>query len=525
LLIKKFYIGEEIIRIIKGDMLRKIILTLFILILFSIPILAETLTINHEVGRDYITIAVSGGSYSKIIEFNGPGINAKTVEFNEGVNTRKILLQSEVGIYVPGIYTFTIEPTGAEKISKEFTLELSDLKSCEFNGDYIKNNQCVPNESPKKCDDSILIDNCIDCSCSGDKICDNNETSVTLGKCVHCDVDDKVVKNSECVYSKLTEDRYKGQICVMGDIVEDCSYCNNGCPTNEICCLNENINECKNNLNKCVLPGVRVVTTNITEEVNITAANITKVDNDTKVVLPTKKIVVGGESVSGCSVSGYNIPSGLCVNNVIPMGSSDDYFSMQCDCSTLGNADADGDGFDSVDFVGGRDCDDTNPLINPLAIESCGPDVNNNNGVDENCDGVDLNCDFSCDRDEDGERDSSRWYCLGNDCNDGNANIFSGNVEICGDSLDNNCNDEVDEDCICTDGDTQVIKGIIENGIEKCVEGKRWDVVKEANMSSLIYANYNGNSYDGSVEAFVDDEIEFIVKIYCPEGGCEIEVI
>jgi hypothetical protein len=35
----------------------------------------------------------------------------------------------------------------------------------------------------------------------------------------------------------------------------------------------------------------------------------------------------------------------------------------------------------------------------------------------------------------------------GVDCNDGNASIYPGAVEICGDGIDNNCNDQIDEGC------------------------------------------------------------------------------
>ncbi|NOY89657.1 MAG: hypothetical protein GXP55_00510 [Deltaproteobacteria bacterium] len=56
------------------------------------------------------------------------------------------------------------------------------------------------------------------------------------------------------------------------------------------------------------------------------------------------------------------------------------------------NADADGDGHDSVD-CGGNDCDDANAAINPGAIEVCDSDVDNDcNGLADAADGVCVPC-------------------------------------------------------------------------------------------------------------------------------------
>jgi hypothetical protein len=77
------------------------------------------------------------------------------------------------------------------------------------------------------------------------------------------------------------------------------------------------------------------------------------------------------------------------------------------------------------------DCDDTNPDINPRAVEDLSCD-----GIDQNCDGVD-----NCDRDGDGSPTPA-------DCNDLDANVHPGAVEV-------NCNG-VDDDCYdgeCCDND------------------------------------------------------------------------
>ena len=91
-------------------------------------------------------------------------------------------------------------------------------------------------------------------------------------------------------------------------------------------------------------------------------------------------------------------------------------------------ADADGDGFISGSGPG-TDCNDANPNIRPGAPEA--PE----NGVDEDCDGVDA-IDF--DRDKDGQIRPA-------DCDDTNPNIKPGAIEIPGNAVDENC-DEITPD-------------------------------------------------------------------------------
>ncbi|MBU1743229.1 MAG: putative metal-binding motif-containing protein [Proteobacteria bacterium] len=99
------------------------------------------------------------------------------------------------------------------------------------------------------------------------------------------------------------------------------------------------------------------------------------------------------------------------------------------------------------------ECDDTNSLINPIAVEVCA------NGVDDNCDGqIDEGCGgpppppAQCvDTDADGYA-----VCVGGctlavgdacgDCNDVAGLIHPGVVEVC-DSVDNDCDGLVDEGC------------------------------------------------------------------------------
>ncbi len=109
--------------------------------------------------------------------------------------------------------------------------------------------------------------------------------------------------------------------------------------------------------------------------------------------------------------------------------------------------DADGDGYYAERDCGTAiDCNDRNADIYPGAMEICG------DGRDQDCDGKETACQpVPADVDDDGDGYSENQ----GDCNDRNANIFPGAVEIC-DNLDNDCDGSVDEGNVCqtcTDAD------------------------------------------------------------------------
>lgn len=117
------------------------------------------------------------------------------------------------------------------------------------------------------------------------------------------------------------------------------------------------------------------------------------------------------------------------------------------------DVDADGDTFNAVAH-GGSDCNDTNSDINPNADELC-------DGIDNDCDSnidddtsVDAS-EFFADTDGDtyGDATSSQFSCStptgyvndDTDCDDTNSDIYPGANEACNDSVDNDCDTEVDE--------------------------------------------------------------------------------
>jgi hypothetical protein len=95
--------------------------------------------------------------------------------------------------------------------------------------------------------------------------------------------------------------------------------------------------------------------------------------------------------------------------------------------------DADGDGYEA----GADDCDDIDPTVNVGEAERC------DDGIDDDCDGaIDEGCEEASgpvDADGDGYTDML-------DCDDGDATVNPGALEICGDRVDNNCDGDLDEE-------------------------------------------------------------------------------
>jgi hypothetical protein len=169
---------------------------------------------------------------------------------------------------------------------------------------------------------------------------------------------------------------------------------------------------------------------------------------------------------------GYGNPGIASTGTVQPVG----YINDNTDCNdadaTLNPAtkwylDLDGDGYYTNIVVscaspgsgyyqtrtGGGDCDDNNSAVHPGATEIA-------DGIDNNCNGqadeglLDL---FYLDADGDGYGNSSTVYqgiappvgyvSNGTDCDDANAAVNPGAIEICGNGIDDNCSGPIDEGC------------------------------------------------------------------------------
>jgi hypothetical protein len=141
-------------------------------------------------------------------------------------------------------------------------------------------------------------------------------------------------------------------------------------------------------------------------------------------------------------------------------------------CSTDPNdIDNDKDGFTENQ----NDCDDNNSDIHPDAKEVCG------DGIDQDCNGKDLACSADpndIDNDKDGFTENQ------NDCNDENPNINPDAKEICDDSIDQNCNGEINEGCEEPPTPSEILppkllspkeNRTMDNGCDVGDDGIKWD--------------------------------------------------
>ena len=100
------------------------------------------------------------------------------------------------------------------------------------------------------------------------------------------------------------------------------------------------------------------------------------------------------------------------------------------------------------------DCNDNDAAINPGAVEICGDNIDNNcsGQIDEGC-GPPPTC---TDNDGDGYAIEG-GSCGAVDCNDSDAAVNPGASEICGDAVDNNCSGAIDEGCGAASRDVIVV--------------------------------------------------------------------
>lgn len=144
---------------------------------------------------------------------------------------------------------------------------------------------------------------------------------------------------------------------------------------------------------------------------------------------------------------GWSPSTGDCndLNSLIHPNAQDvPYDGIDQDCSGADQADVDADGF-TASQAGGPDCNDADPAIHP--------------GVDELCDGLDNDCDGQADPgapivlypdldgDTFGDPDAAISACFApdgyvldaGDCDDGDASVYPGAVEVPYDGIDQDC--------------------------------------------------------------------------------------
>jgi enediyne biosynthesis protein E4 len=114
--------------------------------------------------------------------------------------------------------------------------------------------------------------------------------------------------------------------------------------------------------------------------------------------------------------------------SMLIFGDVDNDGDLDAYAATYVGADDDGDGWTKAQ----GDCDDTDATVHPGAVEVAG------NGRDDDCDGVADDGTDTSDADGDG------WSIADGDCDDTRADVYPGAPELL-DGRDNNCNGKVDE--------------------------------------------------------------------------------
>jgi len=220
-----------------------------------------------------------------------------------------------------------------------------------------------------------------------------------------------------------------------------------------------------------------------------------------------------------------------------------------CDPSTYGFRDMDGDGLGDAACCNGdecgRDCDDGDAAVSPRSPESC-------NGFDDDCDGsVDegVLVEFYVDADGDGFgaagsdasldcRQRIGFAPTPTDCDDDAPTVNPGAVEVCDGETDEDCSGEVDDvpgGCTCDEGTEQDcgLDGRCEGATQRC-EGGRWGTCTIRPIAESC--NETDDDCDGMVDegqtvrCFFDGDNDGVASFgappsdQCPaaDGGCPV---
>jgi len=163
--------------------------------------------------------------------------------------------------------------------------------------------------------------------------------------------------------------------------------------------------------------------------------------------------------------------------------------------------DVDGDGYVSL-TCGGQDTDDTNPDVNPAEEEIC-------NLIDDDSDGT---IDEGFDQDDDGYSSCDAPVA---DCNDSDPDVNPGTVDICGNGADENC-DTVDSECqVCDHGwipDSGCSCGGVDYYTNHCCDGTYQELPCSDMIETFATIHNAGIRIIGVPEQVVKTELNYRVS-------------
>ncbi len=204
-----------------------------------------------------------------------------------------------------------------------------------------------------------------------------------------------------------------------------------------------------------------------------------------------------GECRPGLATSSDGMPTGECIDEVLPAGEICDGLDNDCDGEVDEDFDLDADGVTSCD----GDCDDNNPFVATGFAERCDCADNDCDGEIDRLGTLDV-CEFGACHDFD---DDSFTNCDG-DCDDQNRTVRPDAPEVCGDLVDNDCDGLVDED-VDEDAD----------GVTTC-EGDCDDRFASIRPGALELCDGFDNNCDGEIDEGFDQDND---NATICEGDCD----